>query len=174
MLSFDIETTGLNPTDRITAACAYDPVEKIQATFIFPTGGDPEEFMQLLDNAQTLCAFNGARFDIPFIQRAWGVPEDRVARWILKLVDVYDMCYLVFKKGFSLNRLLTLNQIPVKTGDGKEAIELALQNKWQELGDYCMQDTIKTHTVTSLPVIKLPLTHCQSEVQLNSLLFQVV
>ena len=73
MLSFDLETTGLNPaTCAITCACAYDPERGIERYFLFPLGDDPEEFLQLLDEADRLCAFNGARFDIPFLQVALG------------------------------------------------------------------------------------------------------
>ena len=73
MLSFDLETTGLNPaTCAITCACAYDPERGIERHFLFPLGDDPEEFLQLLDESDRLCAFNGARFDIPFLQVALG------------------------------------------------------------------------------------------------------
>jgi len=69
MLAFDLETTGLNPRQHIiTCAGVYDPDSKLERIFIFPKGDDPEEFMVLLDKADRLCAFNGARFDIPFIQ----------------------------------------------------------------------------------------------------------
>ena len=75
MLSFDLETTGLNPaTCAITCACAYDPERGIERHFLFPLGDDPEEFLQLLDESDRLCAFNGARFDIPFLQVALDSP----------------------------------------------------------------------------------------------------
>jgi len=81
MLSFDLETTGLNPaTCAITCACAYDPERGIERYFLFPLGDDPEEFLQLLDEADRLCAFNGARFDIPFLQVALGLPFPFVYR----------------------------------------------------------------------------------------------
>jgi hypothetical protein len=62
-----------------------------------------------------------------------------VQRWRLKLFDVYEMCIQSFGVGFSLNQLLTLNRVPVKTGSGKEAIVLALTERWDELAAYCMQ-----------------------------------
>lgn len=80
MLAFDIETTGLSDSDTVTAACVYDPARSIKETFLFSRGydsprtsSDPARFLQLLDDADVLCAFNGARFDIPFIQRQWKV-----------------------------------------------------------------------------------------------------
>lgn len=176
MLSFDIETTGLSPADSITCACIYDPIQHIQKTYIFPLGDSIDDFLYHLNTADSLCAFNGARFDIPFIQRQWHLQEDQVQKWRLKLCDVYESCQQVFRKGFSLNQLLQYNGIPVKTGSGKEAIVLAEQEKWMELGEYCMQvlltvshafecvisntikkqDTIKTYQVSTLPLIKLP------------------
>lgn len=174
MLSFDIETTGLQKADTITAACAYDPIKGICATFVFARGDSPLDFIKLLDEADKLCAFNGARFDIPFMQKEWGLSKEKVHAWMIKLVDVYESCILVFQRGFSLNQLLTLNKIPVKTGSGKEAIELAHQQKWDELGDYCLQDTIKTYNVTTLPQIELPLRFPRYKVALVNMQFRLV
>lgn len=157
MLAFDIETTGLNfRTCEITAACVYDGANGFNRTFIFPNGDSPEEFMSLLDNADTICAFNGARFDIPFIETQWRVPAARIYQWRLKLFDILEMSYTMLGEGFSLNRLLTFNSIMVKTASGKEAITMAKEGRWKDLGDYCMQDTIKTWKVSSLSLIKLP------------------
>jgi hypothetical protein len=140
MLSFDIETTGLCPiTNKITCACIYDPVAHIEKTYIFPLGDSVDDFLYHLNTADSLCAFNGAKFDIPFIQHQWNIPDDQVQKWRLKLCDVYESCQQAFRKGFSLNQLLTCNGIPVKTGSGKEAIVYAEQEKWMELGEYCMQ-----------------------------------
>jgi hypothetical protein len=168
MLSFDIETTGLAITDTITTACAYDPENNIHKTFIFPLKDNPMEFIKLLDAAPALCAFNGAQFDIPFIQKEWGIPNEQVAKWRLKLFDIYETCKIVFKQGFSLNQLLLANNIHVKTGTGKEAIVLAAQSKWLELGDYCMQDTIKTYKVSTLPLVCLPLFNMGYKVHLSN------
>jgi len=67
MLAFDIETTGLDKNARATCACAYDPDAGIDQLFFFKDGTQ-EDFFALLDQADSLCAFNGARFDIPFLQ----------------------------------------------------------------------------------------------------------
>ena len=157
MLAFDIETTGLKPGDSITAACVFDPTRNIKKTFIFALGASPIEFINELDEAEQLCAFNGARFDIPFIQREWNVPAEKIQQWRLKLFDIYEICTQTFKKGFSLNQLLLQNAIDVKTGTGHDAVTLARQGQWMELGEYCMQDTIKTYMVSILSKIKLPL-----------------
>ena len=43
-----------------------------------------------------------------------------------------------------------------KTGTGLDAVNLALENRWEELGAYCRQDTLKTHAVSSLPRVRVP------------------
>ncbi len=158
MLAFDIETEGLDPSvHAITCACAYDPDAEIAQTFIFAKGDSREEFMLLLDRAGTLCAFNGVRFDVPFMARSWGVDIARVAGWMLKLVDVYEATRLCIGRGFSLNALLAANGLQGKTGSGLEAVAMARDGRWDELGAYCMHDTRMTHEVTCKPEISLPL-----------------
>lgn len=93
MLSFDIETEGLDSkVHAITVACVYDPDAGIKRAFNLKLGGGgggvpdgggggdavkeaAEEFMRHLDDAPTLCSFNGARFDIPFIVARCGAPH---------------------------------------------------------------------------------------------------
>ena len=160
MLSFDIETTGLNKhRDRITCACAYDPDRNISAKFTFPVdapASEPEDFMRLLDEAPVLCAFNGVYFDVPFICAHWKVDPSRAAQWMRKLVDVFHMCKQAIGQTFSLNVLLSANDLGSKNGNGADAITLAREGKWEELATYCLYDCIKTREVTVLPVICLP------------------
>jgi hypothetical protein len=165
MLAFDLETTGVEiNTDLIMCAAVYDPDAGIEKYFIFPLGDDPEEFMKLLDQADRLCAFNGARFDIPLIEKRFQPAASRVSAWRLKLHDVYEACKLALDITFTLDSLLELNGIPGKTGTGLEAVQLAIDEKWEFLGDYCLNDTKKTHHVSSLSRILLPKTQ-------NSLMF---
>lgn len=160
MLAFDLETTGPSIScDSIMCAAVYDPDAGIQKYFIFPLGDSPEEFMLLLDQADRLCSFNGARFDIPLIERCFCPGEERVRVWRLKLHDVFEACTLALGITFSLESLLELNGIPGKTGSGVHAIQLALDQDWTALGDYCLNDTVRTHQVSSLQRIRLPKTH---------------
>jgi hypothetical protein len=160
MLAFDLETTGKDiALDQITCAGVYDPDAGIKRFFIFALGDDPEEFMRLLDQADRLCAFNGVRFDIPLIERCFGPSAARVSAWRLKLHDVFEACKLALDITFSLQSLLELNGIPGKTGSGLDAIQLALDKDWPSLGEYCLNDTQKTHAVSSLEHILLPKTH---------------
>lgn len=155
MLAFDIETTGLDPHScEITCASAWS--ETVQATFIFPTGDDPEAFMRLLDEAERLCCFNGVQFDIPFMQVRWGVPSERVAAWRLKVHDVFEGCRLGLGLTFSLDALLSMNGHGGKTGSGADAVQMAAGGRWGELAAYCLADARLTHRVSSLPRIRLP------------------
>lgn len=159
MLAFDLETTGVCPTKHaITCAAVCDLDTGFERAFIFPLGDDPEEFMCLLDGADRLCAFNGARFDLAFIEHHFRPSLERALSWRLKLHDVFEACKLALGVTFSLDALLELNGVPGKTGSGADAITLALEGDWARLGEYCLNDTRKTHRVSSLPQILLPKT----------------
>lgn len=161
MLAFDLETTGLDPAvDQITCAAAYDPDAGIERVFFFLNGDDPEEFMGLLDNAERLCAFNGASFDLPFIAARLGPDVSRVGRWRLKLHDVFVACKWGIGVTFPLQCLLDVNGLPGKTGEGRDAIKLYHAGDWDALGQYCLNDTRRTHQVSSLGSIILPKTRC--------------
>jgi hypothetical protein len=173
MLAFDIETTGLDMArDRITCACAYDACGTERAFIFMPEGsrrtdhprdygfdggwGDPEEFMALLDDAPRLCAFNGVRFDVPFIARQWGAPTERVEGWMRKLFDPFEASRAALGRTFKLEQLLQTNGLQGKTGSGTAAITMAREGRWAELEEYCMHDTRMTHAAASLAVIALP------------------
>jgi hypothetical protein len=159
MLAFDIETLGLNPMQLgncVTVASIYDPSRGISRTFNFLTGAEPEDFLKELDAAPRLCAFNGARFDIPFLAKIWSLPPVRVHAWMAKLFDVYEVCKLAANKTFSLNALLRENGLESKTGTGLEAVEMAKRGDYMKLESYCMMDTRLTHQVSSLERINVP------------------
>jgi hypothetical protein len=168
MLAFDLETSGLNPHESlVTCAAVCDPDAGLERVFFFarlendrlvPMLDDAEEFMQLLDSADRLCAFNGARFDLPFIRHCLGAAPDRLARWRLKLHDVFEACKLALGVTFPLSALLELNGLPGKTGSGADAIQLAQKGDWRRLGEYCLNDTRVTHRVSCLPRLVIPKT----------------
>lgn len=156
VLAFDIETTGLGRDDRVTCVCAYDPDRGVDFRACTPDGSACEDFLRLLDEAPLLCAFNGVRFDLPFLARRWGLARGRVSGWVRKLIDPFESCKLSLGVTFSLDRLLEANGIPCKTGCGLEAVRMAREGRWEELAEYCMQDTIKTHQVVRLGRVLLP------------------
>jgi hypothetical protein len=166
MLAFDLETTGLDPRKGlITCAAVSDPEAGVERVFFFvrlennllvPMLDEAEEFMALLDGAARLCAFNGARFDLPFIEHYLRPGAARVLAWRLKLHDVFEACKLAIGVTFSLDALLAHNGVPGKTGSGCHAIQLAKEGRWEELREYCLNDTRMTHRVSSRPGVLLP------------------
>jgi hypothetical protein len=156
VLAFDIETTGLTEADTVTCVCAYDAARGIDFRACTPRGEVCEEFLRLLDEAPLLCAFNGVLFDVKFLARRWNVASERVAGWVLKLLDPFQACKLALRKTFSLDRLLEANGMDCKTGSGKEAVEMARDGRWAELEEYCMNDTVKTHGLVALGRMVLP------------------
>lgn len=160
MLAFDLETTGLCPfTDKITCAALCDLETGRERVFIFAVGDSPDEFLACLDSAPRLCAFNGVGFDLPFIRHQFGVEAQRVRAWQLKLFDVYEACRLALKLTFPLSELLRENDLSGKTGNGADAVSLAHEGRWSELGEYCLNDARQTLCVSTLARIRLPKTH---------------
>lgn len=165
MLAFDIETTGLDMRrHEITVAAVYDPERGIRHCYNFArfnaeperTREEVERFLKDLDEADTLCAFNGIRFDIPFIQIHFKVDPERVGGWVLKTVDLFYRWKMLRNRTFSLDKLLIANGLPVKTSKGCFAIDMAREARWEELEDYCMNDTVLTHLVSTKQRLIIP------------------
>lgn len=166
MLAFDIETEGLEPLQhRIIVVSVYDPDRCFERTFHFMRG-DPDihecerlDLIKCLDDADSLCSFNGVRFDLPFICKRLGVPDEQQGRWVLKTFDFFEICKLCFGSSCSLKNLLAANGHESKSSTGLQAIEWAKQERWDKVEAYCMRDAILTHRIcaSSKPVV-LPLT----------------
>ena len=140
MLGFDIETMGLRPKEHEITVAAISDFESGQRTcFNFLTDGPdaPEKFMVCLDQATSLCAFNGAKFDIPFIVERFSVEAERYERWILKLFDYYQIAKLVLGSSCGLSDTLKMNHFAPKSGSGLQAIEWAHGKQWGKLQSYC-------------------------------------
>jgi hypothetical protein len=163
MVAFDIETKGLNPhEDRITAAAVYDG-NGLCKVYVFKDENKEEdlalreEFLGILDAAPRLCAFNGIRFDIPYIIKNWKLDPARAHDWVQKTVDVFEASKLGLQQTFKLSQLLAVNDMESKTGTGAEAVVLAREGQWEKLGDYCLQDTRLTYLVSAQMSVVLPL-----------------
>lgn len=168
ILAFDIETTGLDAgRDLITVAATYDGVRATAYRFVeldenglLRYAADANEKMQqfctALDRAPYLAAFNGVRFDVPFIVRAFKLPDEQGAQWVLKCLDIFEVCKAVRSRTFGLNMLLALNGFDAKTGSGANAVVQAQSGQFDELEAYCVDDAKLTHKVSALPVIALP------------------
>lgn len=160
MLSFDIETMGLKPEHHaITVAAICDMDSGLRTCFNFLTDGPdtPEKFMVCLDEATSLCAFNGAKFDIPFIVQRFSVEPERYEKWILKLFDYYQIAKLVFGSSCGLPNTLKTNNFSPKSGSGLQAIQWAREKNWGKLKPYCQDDADLTWKLSVKDVVLLPL-----------------
>jgi hypothetical protein len=88
----------------------------------------------------------------------FNIPDEQQGRWVLKLFDYFEVCKLAFGSSCSLNNLLKANGEDVKSSSGAQAIEWAKNQEWELLEDYCMQDTVLTHKISTRAVVHIPLT----------------
>lgn len=148
MLAFDIETTGLSPNEcSITIVCTQDFFTNEKRSYEFARvraeGGDVDKLAAELkadfDAATSLCAFNGVRFDLPFMKQI-GIERATIAEWILKTSDILEQCRLRGMPTFGLNMLCEHNKVQMKCSNGKAAIGMAERHEWSNLEVYCADD----------------------------------
>ena len=148
-LCFDIETTGLDALrDEVTMICSQDLATGRRTSYNFglPSSQDQsvdaliEELIKDFDEADCLCAFNGIRFDLPFIQQALQLHVDVITRWVLKTVDPLEFLRLSGHSTTSLDKICIHNNIVSKSSTGLQAIKMAQEGLWEELEEYCQQD----------------------------------
>ena len=142
--ALDIETTGLGAHDRIT--CVAIVGSDWSSVWTLQTEMDRERYRDAiksqLDTASLIYTYNGATFDIPFVQREFHYTNDDVGHWMLKLVD--PLCaaraLLGFQACAKLSDILALNGLQAKLSDGAEAVRMARDGRWEELAAYCESD----------------------------------
>jgi hypothetical protein len=144
---FDIETTGLTEKDLVTVVCTEYYETGVQKVYNFARTVAPEETVALrrqlirdFDEATGLCAYNGVRFDLPFLQRALEIPVAKVTEWVLKTSDILEQLRLRDNALCKLDHLCTMNGVPSKSSSGLEAIRMAAEGRWHELEHYCAND----------------------------------
>jgi hypothetical protein len=153
MIAFDIETTGIDPANSVvTVVCTqdYHTGERRAYEFGRVRAGEPQnevrlrgELIAAFDAADSLCAFNGVRFDIPFLHAALKLSPETTSSWLLKTTDILEAVRLgLFGPAhtFGLNLLCQHNQVAVKSGSGLQAIQFAQEGKWDALLSYCTDD----------------------------------
>jgi uncharacterized protein YprB with RNaseH-like and TPR domain len=150
MLVFDIETTGLDSANHeVTVVCTEDFYSGEKKTYNFGKLGitDDAQRSSLLkslvcdfNNAKYLCAYNGIRFDLPFMQRALEIPSAVVTAWVLKTVDLLEYLRLTGMPWSSLDAICVANGIATKTSSGAQAVQMAREGNWVDLEAYCAHD----------------------------------
>lgn len=153
---FDIETTGLSANDSITVICGvvhsiadHAKYEEITLNLLrIKEDASAERALcervcAFLDSARFLAAYNGIRFDLPFVARwadSLGVPAN-IARWTAKTIDFYHLILSHVGVHYKMQRVCEDNFLPVaKSGSGLDAIRWAASGEWDLLEAYCMQD----------------------------------
>lgn len=148
-LCFDIETTGLDALrDEVTMICSQDLATGRRTSYNFglPSSQDQsvdaliQELIEDFDEADCLCAFNGIRFDLPFMQQALHLHVDVITRWVLKTVDPLEFLRLSGHCTTSLDKICIHNNIVSKSSTGLQAIKMAHEGLWEDLEEYCQQD----------------------------------
>jgi hypothetical protein len=195
MLAFDIETTGLDPQNCVvTVVCTQDFHTGQQRAYEFGRvracepqneGLLRDELITAFDDAPSLCAFNGVRFDIPFLHTVLKLSPEKTASWLLKTTDILEAARLGRfgpAHTFGLNLLCEHNKVAVKSGSGLQAIKFAQEGQWDALRTYCADDVRilcdlyrrrllnnpRFHRVIDLETIAHPLTYPQANAHNSS------
>jgi hypothetical protein len=168
MLAWDVETGGLDARKSLlTVATTYSPQHQMMYQFaiLSPEGKlikapdfdvKKEAFMKELDDAPILAGFNTIGFDLKFITIAFNIPPERVMKWVIKSLDIFETCKQVCGRTFGLNLVLDLNGLTSKSGSGMHAVEQAFAGEFEALGDYCMDDSRLTYLISTWKRIALP------------------
>lgn len=139
-VGFDIETTGVGPSDLVTVACAWSPSRQAHCFY----GQNPSAVMSLLDSASYIYTYNGMEFDLPRFARHCGITMER---WARKTVDPLYMMKHAMGLGActKLNDLLQENGFEPKSGSGLQAIQFWNEGNREALLSYCMDDARLTY-----------------------------
>ena len=145
-VGFDIETTGVGPSDIVTVACAWAP--GIQAHCFYEE--DPSPVLAMLDAATYIHTYNGMEFDLPRFARHCGRTMEA---WARKTVDPLYMMKHAMGIGAcaKLNEVLLENGFEPKSGSGLQAIQFWNEGNRDALVSYCMDDARLTYELCEAP-----------------------
>lgn len=179
MLAFDIETTGLDPKNSVvTVVCTecFFTGKCIAYEFDRVRHQEPQNLdllvqsmVKAFEEASSLCAFNGVRFDIPFLHKSLKLPDSVVAQWLLKTTDILEACRLKMfgpYHTFKLDLLCEHNGVPMKTSTGLQAIVMAKEKRWDDLRVYCADDVRILCNLYRQRKLKNPRNHREIDVAL--------
>jgi len=155
-VAFDIETLerlNVVPLPPITCICMYEDETKQQHKLRFwklpleEYESNKNIVINSLDKADCIVGYNAVLFDLEFIKQSFGISNEKMTRWVCKTTDMFMLCKYILKSTCKLDTLLTMNKLSNKSGSGKNAIVLANESKWEDLLDYCMDDTMLTYSL---------------------------
>ncbi len=115
VLFLDIETTGLSRHYDYITAIGYEIDGRYD---VWLAGDDPEHFRTTLEHARSIVTFNGALFDLPFLDDAF---ED--LRWPTHHIDLRYACRRV---GLTGGQKRIEEALQVKCREGMEGVDGAM------------------------------------------------
>jgi len=100
----------------------------------------------LLHRCDRIVAYNGVGFDVPFLAH-WahggaGAPADATAAaWAAKTVDFFRVAERIVFARVGMQKMCVDNGMAIsKSATGRQAVQWALEEEWDKLERYCMQD----------------------------------
>lgn len=114
-----------------------------------------QQVITAFNQADVLCAYNAVMFDIPFIQKQLDIDIETIQDWLIKLFDPFHAMRTCFSITCKLDRMLALNGMECKSGDGEHAIGMAHAGEWEALSSYCMDDVRLTVALCQCHCLKL-------------------
>ena len=134
--AIDIETMGLmstkNPLPAITCVCLYNGITEHSLLFYNPLMNKDQEaplikqnkelLFSILDSASLIVGFNVILFDLEYIKFFFGASQKQLSQWIQKTIDPFLVIKCVLHQTCSLNQLLAMNGMPIKSGSGLQAV----------------------------------------------------
>ncbi|HEX3035271.1 MAG TPA: ribonuclease H-like domain-containing protein [Thermodesulfobacteriota bacterium] len=149
----DIETTGLYYPAEITTIALYDG----RAIRYFVNGYNLNDFTKVIENYQLLVTYNGKCFDIPFIERYFGIrlPQAHIdLRYILRSLDLTGGL-----KG--CERKLGLNRPGLERVDG--FIAVLLWNEYRKRKNPKALETLLAYNIQDTVVLQTLMIHAHNE-----------
>jgi hypothetical protein len=110
-------------------------------------GANPfEPLFEAFDAATVIVGYNALDFDFPLLHKHYARKHgaQRYLEHRVKCLDLFSRLRAVSNEWPKLDNLLMANGLPVKIGDGKQAIRMWQRNEREELEAYCEVDVLRT------------------------------
>jgi hypothetical protein len=122
--------------------------------------GPFDELLDLFDEAEVICAYNGLGFDLPVLRKHYGAGKAAAKRYMSHRLKMFDPMLHIARATdqpyVSLGKLLQSNNLEGKTGDGLQAIQLWEQGHREQLLQYCMHDVRQLAALVHLSKLHVP------------------
>lgn len=149
----DIETTGLGRNNHITTIALYDG----NSVFTFVHGKNLSDFKKRIKQYKVLVTFNGKSFDVPFIERQFGMK--------LPLPNI-DLMYVLRSLGYTgglkaCERNLGIDRKGLTGIDGYDAV--LLWHEYAQHKDIKTLDSLLAYNVEDVLNLEILLTKAYNE-----------